>query len=228
MRKSVCRRLSKTLAIKIYEGNLSEKEDPISMSPDLSRQRRNLLIISILIIIFAEGGVSIQGINFIGLNLEFKNFDIIYTALWVVFFYFLSRYYQYCREEPNLGIFDSYTEYLDHKCWQKIRTLSIVAIPTCEKYGGEYYFSKTEKTGFMKRKIKVYSSRKDFGELVTKHFEISIVQFVPDILLSLLNTLVNRKGISDYILPFIVSFCAFLYAFSHLWEGSIINLVKVG
>lgn len=201
---------------------------PIEMSAGLARQRRNLLIISILIIVFAEGGVVIEDFSLIGLKLKFKDFRIVYISLWVLFSYFLIRYYQYCREEPDLGIVKGFWDKLNSRCWEKIRQKSIEVCPPCEKYGGKFMFSDTKKSSFTKLRVNIVSERNTYGEAINKDIEISMIPFVYDIVISFFHVLINRKGVSDYLLPYLIATMASLYAFSLLWEGSIVNIIKAG
>lgn len=197
------------------------------MSQGLARQRRNLLIISILVIVFAEGGVVIEEFSLVGLKLKFKDFKVVYISMWVMFSYFFGRYYQYFKEEPDLGIVNGFWAKLNSRCWEKIKKRSVAVCPACEQLGGKFYFSDTQKSGIFKRKVNVVSERNDYGEDVNTDIEISVVPFVFDIALSFFHVLVNRKGVSDYFLPFVVAFLALSYSFSELWEGSVLNIFKL-
>ncbi len=172
------------------------------MSSGLARQRRNLLIISILIIVFAEGGVVIEDFSLVGLKLKFQDFEVVYISLWVMFSYFFIRYYQYCRDEPDLGIVSGFLDKLNSRCWTKIRKKSIEVCPACEEHGGKFMFSDTKMANFLKLKVNVVSERNMYGEDTNKDIELSAIPFTYDIVISFFHVLINRKGVSDYLLPY--------------------------
>lgn len=74
-----------------------------ALSPDLYRQRRNLLITSVILWSINFTGLKIDHISFAGIDANFdKNFNVFYLVFffWV---YFLIRYYQYyCSEEKGV------------------------------------------------------------------------------------------------------------------------------
>ncbi len=70
------------------------------MSDGLLRQRRNLLLSSLLLIFIKIAEVEIEKLSILGLKFEsFGNPQSIYLVIWVLFFYFLFRYYQYFMQE---------------------------------------------------------------------------------------------------------------------------------
>ncbi|MCU4677031.1 hypothetical protein N7931_15460 [Catenovulum sp. 2E275] len=94
------------------------------LSPGLLRQRRNLLGISILMILFSSSGAVIDKVNILGNNINIQNPQIIPYFISLLFLYFLIRYFQYFNEEnhvksskvsfqKNLKFY--YLKYLRHK-----------------------------------------------------------------------------------------------------------------
>ncbi len=81
----------------------AEKRDP--MSADLLRQRRNLLITSLALTAIDLAGAKLkQDVSVLGASLEFSNPERIVWGAWILWAYFLMRYWQYLNEEPNFGI----------------------------------------------------------------------------------------------------------------------------
>lgn len=83
----------------------SAKRDP--MSADLLRQRRNLLVTSLVLTAINLAGATLKkDVSVLGASLEFANPERIVWGVWVLWFYFLVRYWQYLNEEPDLGIYE--------------------------------------------------------------------------------------------------------------------------
>lgn len=81
----------------------SEKRPP--MSADLLRQRRNLLVSSLALTAIDLAGATLKkDVSVLGTALEFANPERVVWGLWVLWAYFLVRYWQYFNEEPDLGI----------------------------------------------------------------------------------------------------------------------------
>lgn len=79
------------------------KRDP--MSADLLRQRRNLLVTSLVLIAINLAGATLKkDVSVLGASVEFSNPERIVWGVWVLWAYFLIRYWQYLNEEPDLGL----------------------------------------------------------------------------------------------------------------------------
>ena len=75
------------------------------MSADLLRQRRNLLVTSLALTAIELAGATLKkDVSVLGASLEFTNPERIVWGLWILWAYFLVRYWQYLNEEPDLGI----------------------------------------------------------------------------------------------------------------------------
>lgn len=72
-----------------------------TMKDDLSRQRRNLISISAVLLIFDFANVSIGKVSVLGTELLIGNVKVLMICAWVLWAYFLLRYYQYWREHPD-------------------------------------------------------------------------------------------------------------------------------
>lgn len=84
----------------------TEKREP--MSADLLRQRRNLLITSLVLIAINLAGAKLkQDVSVLGAAVEFSNPERIVWGAWILWGYFLVRYWQYLNEEPHLGIHEA-------------------------------------------------------------------------------------------------------------------------
>ena len=79
------------------------KREP--MGADLLRQRRNLLITSLVLIAINLAGATVKSdVSVLGASVQFANPERIVWGAWVLWAYFFIRYWQYLNEEPDLGI----------------------------------------------------------------------------------------------------------------------------
>jgi len=73
------------------------------ISEGLLRQRRNLLLISLMLPLFFISGADIQNINILGTVITIKKPEAIRFSLVALFLYFLWRYCQYYLEETYVN-----------------------------------------------------------------------------------------------------------------------------
>lgn len=74
------------------------------MGEGLLRQRRNLVIISGILIVFDFTSITIDKVNLLGIHFLVGKPENLIIIAWVLWAYFLLRYYQYLRDEPDLKI----------------------------------------------------------------------------------------------------------------------------
>lgn len=74
------------------------------MDDGLSKSRRNLIIVSIILIVFDVAAVSITKVNVLGTELLVGNPIVVHVLLWILWAYFFIRYTQLLGEENDLGI----------------------------------------------------------------------------------------------------------------------------
>jgi hypothetical protein len=80
------------------------EQEPDSLGPDLLRQRRNLLLVSLALILFDIGGVRVEEVSILGSKLLFARAGVIRWSAWLLWFYFLLRFYQFNSVVPDRGI----------------------------------------------------------------------------------------------------------------------------
>ena len=83
-----------------------ENQRTREMSQGFTRQRRNLLLLSILMPLFFLSGAELEKINLLGTVITIKNQAVVKWFIALVFAYFFIRYWQYYREEhctKNIG-----------------------------------------------------------------------------------------------------------------------------
>jgi hypothetical protein len=72
------------------------------MNADLLRQRRNLILVCTALIMFEFAKVSIAKVSILGTELVVGDARVLHIFAWVVWAYFLLRYYQYLMLEGDL------------------------------------------------------------------------------------------------------------------------------
>lgn len=83
-------------------GGTQPKEE--TLSPGLLRQRRNLIILSMFLILFDVATVHPEKLTIFGAELGLPKAGTYVFFAWLLLLYFVWRYYQYLREESDLGI----------------------------------------------------------------------------------------------------------------------------
>lgn len=75
------------------------------MSADLLRQRRNLLVASLVLVTINLAGAEIKNkLSVSGAEITFSQPERIIWGIWVLWFYFGVRYLQYLHDEADFGI----------------------------------------------------------------------------------------------------------------------------
>lgn len=84
------------------------------MDDNLSKSRRNLIVVSALLVIFDVAKVSVAKVSVLGTELLVGNPKIVSVVLWVLWAYLLLRYLQQLGAQTDLGIHEKYVERMDH------------------------------------------------------------------------------------------------------------------
>lgn len=112
------------------------------MNADLLRQRRNLIAISAVLLIFDFADVKIAKVSVLGTELLVGNAQVLMVCTWVLWAYFLLRYYQYWRTEPVQLIRNSFKKKLDEYARSYAR-----AVPLQDGMGGNWNDYKISRSG---------------------------------------------------------------------------------
>jgi len=81
------------------------------VNADLLRQRRNLMLVSGVLILFDFADVSITKVSVLGTQLLVGNPTVLIFFSWIIWAYFFLRYYQFLREEGDLKIISSFSKH---------------------------------------------------------------------------------------------------------------------
>lgn len=75
---------------------------------NFTRQRRNLIAMSLVILCFEFLGVHFHTLNLLGNKIDIKNQNLVHFALWSVLAYYLWRYWTYFNDLGDKGIINSF------------------------------------------------------------------------------------------------------------------------
>lgn len=80
------------------------------MNDNLLRQRRNLILVSVVLLAFYFLDITVDRLGILGTELTVKNPSGVIVFAWFLWAYFLIRYYQYLQAESDLGIVSSVSD----------------------------------------------------------------------------------------------------------------------
>jgi hypothetical protein len=193
------------------------------MSEGLIRQRRNLFSASCVLIFLKFAEVEISRLSFLGLDFEkLGNPSALYLAIWVFFFYFMFRYYQYYAQEGNARLSRYFYEEMERRVMRRVRQL---ADEVKEQSNFHPHQLSTLENGGWKIRV-TYDGGED--EVGGRKTEVENIMFpIRELnkyrILSLKNMTLHTSAVTDYILPFIVAIGTLLYcgfgASSSLFEA---------
>ena len=117
-------------------------EDGNDSSTSFVRQRRDLFVISALLIIGLLADPKLNKLSLLGVEIEIKNSMILIQAAWAIWFYWLVRYWQAFRKIPGRMISSKY-ELLKYSSFSK-KTIEI-AQKEIEKINANYLEEKVNR-----------------------------------------------------------------------------------
>jgi hypothetical protein len=77
------------------------------------RQRRALLAASSVLLLYVAAGIRIEELSVLGTKVHVERPGLVPLALWILWAYFLIRYFQYFHDLKDRGFRDAYTERLE-------------------------------------------------------------------------------------------------------------------
>ena len=176
------------------------------MSEHLIRQRRNLIITSLIVIFILYTGVEISKITIFGIEIETPKQQSLVNSLWAIWGYFLIRYYQYLRIEPDTGFWDIciYKAKINIAIMVDRQIHNEIELGTRIKRS--VMLQNMEKKSFLKWEyvIKDYSPEKGVEEEI-KRIEINSYKFIIPIFKGVLDTIINTAKFSDNVFPVLLA-----------------------
>lgn len=195
------------------------------MSEGLVRQRRNLISVSCILIFLKFAGVEINKLTFLGMDFgKLGNPSALYLVIWVFYWYFLFRYFQYFSQEGRVRLSRCFYEEMERRVMIRVR---ILADEVKEKSNFQPHQLITLKNEGWKIRITYDGGEDGMGGRKT---EVENIQFPTNELfkfraLALKSMTLHTSVVTDYILPFILAVGTLMYcsygAPSSLYEAAI-------
>lgn len=187
------------------------------LSQPLLRQRRNLMIISVLMIFVHMSGAEFNKVVFMGLTITFKQPQVVVLFMFGFLIYFLYRYYLYLGQEKGRDFKGTFFGKLNALSHQKLQQLKNEEVDL-EQYGGKFQFKDMKKTSFWKRNVATIVHVDDEGSQQWGYFEIDIRRFTFKGIRALFYTLFKRSYVTDYILPYVLALIALWVNYSKVMD----------
>ena len=190
-------------------------ENTLEMSNGTSRQRRNLLIVTLIIIFIEHAGLRFgDEVKILWASATIKNPHFIHLSLWLSQIYFLWRFYQYFHTDNAFhNLKQQYRKSLDNKLDSSILEEIFIRLPDRNSLlEGSYSYSKLESKNENHYEIIASVVKNEENEKysivipknkIERHRPIALMKF-----------LFRGKIITDYYLPyllFLYSIAIFLY-----------------
>lgn len=181
------------------------------MNQDLLRQRRNLIAVSAVLLLFDFADVRITKVGVLGTDLLVGNVEVLMVCAWLLWAYFLLRYYQYWRAEEK--------QPMRRALWQQFRRMKDAYWK--KRYAEKYPYVEGQVADFERKEFLTYGySFKTYDPQNTR--SISLLQFEPIAVwryiawrvLTFLHVVVQTHHATDHMLPFVIAIAAPIVTFA--------------
>lgn len=180
------------------------------MTEGLLRQRRNLMIISILMVFIKFSEFKVKKLTISGLSFEeLGNPSSIYVMIWVLFFYFLFRYHQYYAQEGKGSLFSQIDASLGIKVQNHSAEIT-KKISESASYTPNNFDSIKRQAWSITVRIPdhKYRGNDEMQEVTLDPFVIFKFK-----LACWFNACVNSSVVTDYLLPYFMALFTFFYCY---------------
>ena len=177
------------------------------MTPDLLRQRRNLLLVSALLLFKKFAGVTISSVSVLGTSFEFGRPEAIDVALWILWVYALIRFAQYFWEDGLPELVKARTSISNERFIAELRA---VVEAEDKQIQGTCTYDALHKTGFFKRTFRGTVYGPEIGSERSVDVSIPFRIWARDRLRTYGRLLIHTS-VTDYLLLWLVAIVVFLY-----------------
>lgn len=188
------------------------------MGEGLLRQRRNLIITSILLLVMKYGGVTFTKFSFVGFDIQFKNPNVLILSIWIAFAYFLYRYYQYFSDEGINKLQSVFIRAFENKCAPIIRNLVTEKFPNNNNNTVSYSYDALKKNSW------VYKGYTINGFSTSFELPIGQWQLWKGIVSAIIDSIFRNSVVTDYLLPLLIACFVLYYCGVDDWSGSFLRL----
>lgn len=182
----------------------------LDLNQDTVRQRRNLVVTSLLLIFVGLGEVEFgEVVSFLGATLQINNPEIIVNGLLAFNAYFLWRFYQYFSTDKAYSVLLSqYREYMDRYTSLKIVKMACKALSVQSLIGGYSYQNLKRVKGFEYTlhvtESQEYDSASGTNVENTVPVKISLISVEVHRLFSRIGFIFRSRLLTDYFVPYIL------------------------
>lgn len=202
------------------------------MSDGLLRQRRNLIVLCVLLWVMKYGGVSFTKFNLVGFDIAFKNPNALTTGIWIAFAYFFYRYYQYFTGEGISKLKTVFTDALNDKCHPVVMKIISANDPRSTNLTGyNYLYLKGNnwkyrwQTKLPDREIeRLVESGRHGSHIEENSIDITRWMLKKPIASAILDSIFRHSVVTDYLLPFAIALWVLYYCGNTDWPGSFLNI----
>jgi hypothetical protein len=182
----------------------------------LLRQRRNLIIVSLVLAFVYYSGVKIETAElvFFGAKLTLSKPNVLndFILLWALWSYFLIRYTQYIRFYGVMkDIYSEYQTFLRPLYVKSFNSKLSKEIPTAFELGNSFYLG-NEKFSFrngFQYIVKDYSQRDVHDAVHCANMNFFLV--IKNKFYALIKLIITSRHISDYWLPYLLAVIPFIF-----------------
>lgn len=175
------------------------------------RQRRNLMAISLVLFFYISSGIVIDTINILGNSFKVSSPSHVGGVLYIVWGYFLLRYYQYFRHLPLTEIRLEYFKKMD-------KNISIVGVKLAKKVykNSDKFLSninvfRKEKKWMVGMYVDITDETPSYLRKDREEINIDTKHLIMPRLKASFHIAINTRVITEYFLPFLVALLPILY-----------------
>ena len=198
------------------------------------RQRRNLVLISIVLLLVHYAGLKFTTLNILGNKAELPDQKVIHWVLWVGWFYWGVRYYQYYRDLGDKGYGATFRSHLMKLAKKPLKKAARGRgkYSFSDENGDLYTLEKIHDPSIVQADIIYFKGyvRYDYcftpDNLTPIRFkqqdldvEVHLPQLIIPIIRSVIHVIVSTTLITEYVFPFLMALLPFGYVvYTRFWN----------
>lgn len=196
------------------------------MTDAFLRQRRNLFIANILLIVLATGGVQLEQLTFAGMTFgAFTRPEVFLVGAWVAFGYFLYRYIVYFREVSPSQLRELWERESESAVNPRIKQLISASHPTVYPNAPFSYLMLRRSKGVYFGQISLGQDGHGGERMDNIQVAIPRHKILAWELKGLSKFLLLTPAPTEHLLPFVLSAGTFVYCgFIAKWAGNVAAL----
>jgi hypothetical protein len=165
----------------------------------------------------------INSFSLLGAELTPTNVNAVFVAMWIIWLYFLIRYYQYYRQEGLSNLNSAWFVVSDVCLSRKMNEIIVLSYPDLDTRHFIVKYSQFGRVGAFKKRY----FAKAHSALQGKDIDITIStwKFWREWAKAIVLFVRNHSQFTDYILPILVAVFTFVYCGMLGWQGSILKLI---